>query len=201
MPVTVTLRTDHSYDQVVLLLQSIGASGFGVREVAGKDNVHWHWLLHVKYKNEPSFRQALLKAVPTLKGNKAYSMSPVKDQDKYERYMCKGNSRDEGSEVCWCHGLEYTSEWIQARHDAYWEVHDELVGSSKQSESMLDYVCRVGGERNVQWIDRQELARIYCEEVKRRRKPLNLFAAKAVVNSVQLLLGGKEALEEFSSQI
>lgn len=189
------LRTDAHLDKVKAWVEKEGYGGFAVREVAG-DNEHWHWLLHVGNKTIKQVRSSLMRAVKELSGNGAYSLTECRDQAKYERYMCKGDGEGTGVTLAWRNGLEYSDEKLEELHAAYYTENKKL--KRKVTGSMIDYVVDEAKRRNIAWRKRDEFAKIYIKEQTARGKPLNLFAARAALNTVQVVLGGEEAFEEFS---
>lgn len=195
MSLLVALRTDVEFEQVKAFVDHKAYGGFCVREVVD-NNEHWHWLLDVPSSGRAgersaavrlqAFRVALTRAVPGLKGNAAYSATEVKDVEKYERYMCKGESDGVGPQVCWRNSLKYLDDKLDELHVAYWETNRTL--KKRTAGSMVDFVVEEAKRLCVDWKDRRRLGKIYAKEVCARRKPLNIFAAKSCVNAVQCLL-------------
>lgn len=182
----IALRVDKGLDDVLSFLDMKGVGGFGVRECA-VDNEHWHFYLETDaFKNLQSFRVALTRAVPELKGNGAYSATEVKDKDKYWRYMCKGDTDGGGCWVVWRHSLVFTEEYVDQLHEEYWQENRRL--KSRKVGSVIDAVIDECKRSGVAWDDRTAIARIYVTEVSKRAKPFNQFAAKSGVNAVQLAL-------------
>lgn len=199
MALLVALRTDKEFEAVKAFVTSKSYGGFCVRE-AKEDNEHWHWLLEVSAKNVQTFRVLLTRTVPELKGNSAYSATEVADLAKYERYMCKGDSEGQKPEVVWTQSVKYTPAKIDELHAAYWLENSKL--KKRKVGSMLDYVVDEAKRQNVSWRDRKALSLIYVREVKARARPLNLFAARATMNTVQMLLCPNDTMEdEFAEQI
>lgn len=186
MALRIALRTDKDFAGVKAFVDSRQMGGFAVREVSG-DNEHWHWLLTTdKFKNLQSFRVNLTRAVAELKGNGAYSATAVEDLEKYQRYMCKGNSDGESPEIVWRNSIEYTDDWVSARHADYWKENARL--KKRKVGSIMDSVIDDCKRDGVDWKDRSRIAERYVREVSKRSKPLNTFAAKSAVNGIQLAL-------------
>lgn len=179
------LRTDKAFEKVRDFITSKGGiSGWSVREVSG-DNEHWHWYLETDLKVE-AFRAALTRAVPTLKGNAGYSISQVKDQDKYLRYMSKGESDGTGPNVAWKHGLLWTEEKLEELHQAYWEENRRL--KKRKVGTVMDYVMDQCKAEQIKWEDRRTITEYYIKELVKRDKPVNLFSLKSNVNLIQCKL-------------
>ena len=96
------VRTDNSFDEIRHWLEGYDASGWCVREVA-EENEHWHWFIETKTKPQ-SFRVLIKRHAPELRGNGSYSVAEVRDEDKYLRYMAKGDGPDLMCEVYWTKG-------------------------------------------------------------------------------------------------
>lgn len=161
--------------------------GFGVCEVE-PDNTHYHFLLEgfEDKKDVQAFRVGLTRKCTMLKGNGSYSISIVKDLDKYERYIAKGGCQAEAPQIVWRQSLKYTDDKLAELHEAYWMENRKL--KKRQCGSMVDYVVDEAKRRCVSWSDRTALNMIYIDEMEQRSKPLNIFAGKAVINMVQIKL-------------
>lgn len=180
----VALRIDGALTAVLTWLAEIAAGGFGVREVAG-DNEHWHFLVESE-KTYKAVRCSFNKKVPELKGNGAYSMSEVEDLEKYERYLCKGESDGEGPEVVWRNSVKYTEEKCSELHGAYWEENRKL--KKRKVGSMIDWVIDEAKRQNIAWNNRDKIAEIYIKELGVRSKPINCFSIRSNLNAVQFAL-------------
>lgn len=196
MPTLVALRTDGALTAVLAWLAEISAGGFGVREVAG-DNEHWHWLVESD-KTYKAVRVSFNKRVPELKGNGSYSMSEVADLEKYERYMCKGESAGVLPEVVWSHSAKYSSEVVAELHEAYWDENRNL--KKRKTGGVTDWVIDECKRQNILWNQRREISKIYIKELGARGKPINLFSIRSNVNAVQYALCPDDScLEELAS--
>lgn len=201
MPVIqIALRTDKELDAVKRFIDSKAYGGWAVREISSGENEHWHWLIEADVRNVQAFRVALTRAVESLKGNGAYSASVVKDLEKYERYMAKGEAHGVLPEIAWRNSLKYDDDKVAELHEEYWSEHAKL--KKRKAGSMIDHVVDEAKRQNVEWKNREKLGALYVEEVVRRARPLNIFAARAAVNTIQCLLcGNEEAVEMFKVQI
>lgn len=179
------LRTDAEFSKVKAWVESQNYGGFCVRETVQGANEHWHWLLLTE-KDVKAVRMSFKRKVPELAGNGKYSLTVCLEKEKYERYMCKGESEGEGPEVVWRFGLEYSDEKVEELHAAYWLENRRL--KKRKVGSMVDYVIDAAKSKNVHWNDRAALCELYIRELGVRGKPINLFSIRANVNSVQLAL-------------
>lgn len=194
MALIYALRVDGDHAPVVEFLNSIGASGFGVRESAG-DNLHCHYYIRIA-KKEQALRKALLKAVPGLRGNGGYSLAAARDADAYEKYMCKGESEAEMPQVVWSHGFDADADRLKSLHDSYWNER-EAQERRKRKLPTADAVLADCKRRTIQWDNRRAITEAYIREVAARNKPINLYAVKSAVNAIQVALcPTDEAIDE-----
>lgn len=181
---TYALRTDKHFDKTRDFIAGYCSSGWSVREVAG-ENEHYHWFLKCSKKVE-AFRIALIRAVPELKGNAGYSISVVKDEDKYLRYMAKGDADGTGCSYAWKHGLEWTPEKLEELHQAYWTENRKL--KKRKTGTVTDWVLDKCKADEIKWEDRRTITAEYIRELVRRDKPVNLFSLKSNVNLITVKL-------------
>lgn len=197
--ILVALRTDKAFTGVKAFLDSKAAGGFAVREVAG-ENEHWHWLVETEYKNIQTFRVNLVRAVPELKGNASYSATEVKDLEKYERYMAKGASEGEMPEVAWRNSIVYTDDRIGELHEQYWTENRRL--RKRKAGTAMDATVDICKDESVDWKDRAKISEIYLRQLVQRNRPVNTFAARAAVNTIQVqLCPDDQALKMFAEQL
>jgi len=196
----ISLRVDKSVAELKEFIDAREMGGFGVREVAGA-NEHWHFYLETdKYRNIQSFRVQLTKAILTLKGNGGYSATIVDDIEKYERYLCKGNSDGESPEIAWRNSIVYTDDKIGSLHEEYWKANRIL--KKRKTGAVIDWVVDECKRQNFDWKEREKISLVYVAEISRRAKPLNTFAAKAAVNGIQLqLCATDDAVKMFAEQL
>lgn len=181
------LRTDVGFENVKSFVDSQEYGGFAVREGAGTDNPHVHWLLVCGAKSVKAVRCKLLRAAPELSGNGKYSLTEVADLDKYVRYLCKGDASHSAPDVVWRNSVEYTEERLTEAHEAYWEENRRLK-KKRTHGSMIDAVVDAAKEDNIGWNDRQALAKLYIRMLGERGKPINLHAVRSNLNAVQFAL-------------
>lgn len=186
----VSMRIDHVEGALAAITAYLGETrygGFGVEENS-EGNRHYHFLLEGfnEKKDVQAFRVAMTRKAPMLKGNGGYSISVVKDLDKYARYICKGASSGESPVLVWRQSLKYDDGKIAALHDAYWEENRKL--KKRAAVSMVDFVVDEAKRRAINWRERSALSKIYIDEMVARGKPLNMFAGKSTINTVQVLL-------------
>lgn len=197
------LRIDKSFPAVKAWLGTHSFGGFGVREVAGESNEHWHFLLEIPAngKKIQAYRVSLTRDVPELKGNAGYSLTEVRDVEKYERYMCKGDTEEHMPEVVWSNSLKYDQARIQELHDSYWECNRQLQPRKRQL-SVIDEVTQACKEAKIEWSERTAISREYIKSAVARKKGINIFQVKASVNVIQCLLcPDDKAIELLAEQI
>lgn len=192
------LRIDHSLPEVKAFLDAKNIGGFGVREIAGT-NEHWHFLLETSLTIK-QLRPQLLRAVPALTGNGAYSLTECRDVDKYERYMVKGESEGAGFEMIWRNSLKYTDDKLEELHASYWQANRQM--RKRTAGSVVDHVVDECKRQNIQWNERSKIAEVYIRRQVAHSKPFSKFAAAAVVNVVECLLcPDDQAVQNFAGSI
>jgi len=196
--VVYALRVDLLLPLVLTWLSEIGASGFGVRETVDGANEHWHFFIRSD-KKEQALRKGFLKSVPGVRGNGGYSLAMCRDEERYERYLCKGNSKEQLPELIWSHGFDATADRIQKIHDEYWN-ENAAFERRKRKLPVMDSVLATCKEARVKWEDRTAIADKYIRELVSRAKPINLFSVRTAINSIQVgLCANDEAIAELVS--
>lgn len=175
-----------------------------VYEVAG-DNKHIHAILD-SVKSIKQLRNSFTNAFPECVGNKGYSLKLCDDNyDAYIRYICKGTAADEEPIVWTKQGLKYTAEDILDAHEKYWVNNKALEENAKkrvkvEKESIVEQVEKLAKKAGYKGYQRVEVAKLYIKLFRDARKGINVFAAKAVVNTVCCLLEG-DAEDYLASKI
>lgn len=173
------------------------ADGFIVAyEVAG-ENTHIHAILETA-KNLKSLRNFWTRAFPECTGNKGYSLKLCDDNyEAYIRYICKGGSKDAEPSI-WCHqGLHYTAQAIKDAHAKYWVNNDAIAENARkrvkvEKENVIEQLERSCKAKGITGSERVRVAECYIALFTEARKGINVYAAKAVVNTVCCLLEGCE---------
>lgn len=178
------LRIDSHLPSVKTWAESQGYGGFAVREVAARE--HWHFLL-TTCKTIKQVRSSFARCCPELIGNKGYSLTTVKELEKYIRYLCKGDSEGVTPEVAWTSGLTWTDEKFEEEHEAYWSANKKMK-KAKTSGSMIDWVIDECKRLEVRWEQREVIAKIYIRELGARSRPVNMFSIRSGLNSIQIAL-------------
>lgn len=202
-----SLRVDDAdgvRQSLVDYLGSCGGSYFVVFEEAG-DNKHYHCYFESERKIS-----AVRKAIQRLGqvGNGGYSLKLCDAHyDRYLQYMCKGPDAESLPDVVAVHGLMFTDDWIQEKHDAYWvdnaqirenRIKRKRIASASVTE-LLEEQCK---HKAVAWSNRQLIAEEYINMQINARKSISVHAARAVVNTVQCLLcPDDQAVKQLSEDI
>lgn len=174
---------------------SASANAFLCVKELSNDNHHVHIIMD-SVKSIKVLRSSLTRAFPECVGNKGYSLKVCDDDyDAYIRYICKGGSVDDPPVVWVKQGLRYSAADIADAHAKYWVNNAALVENSKkrarvEKESIVEQVEKEAKKRGLKGHDRVELAKVYIRMFRDARKGINVFAAKAVVNTVSCLLEG-----------
>lgn len=193
-PVAYALRVDCPSPDVIrsvlAWLEVRGGAFAVVLEGVSDNNPHLHAVLWDAARVE-ALRLSFKRAVPDATGNGAYSLTVVTDLDKYERYLAKGLSVDEGPEVVATYGVQYDgSQFWFDRHAAYWDEHDRLAvaRSARASGPLLDEALALARERGIRWEQEDKLARLLIDLYAQRRKTINTFHMRGMVNLMMVEL-------------
>lgn len=150
------------------------------------DNPHFHIVLHSKKKIQP-LRMSFRRKFPEHSGNGGYSIIPVRDLDKYHRYICKGADRETEPDVVGSNGMRYGADSIREWHARYWSAAEERQ-RGVSSLPVADCVLEKLKEAAVNWSNRERIAEEYIRELLARNKSINLHAVKAAVSLIQCKL-------------
>lgn len=188
------------YTKLKEYMDKDGGAYFIVRE-GGEENPHFHGLIY-SVKKLPAFRSGFVRAVlDGAHGNGAYSLTKVKDLDKYERYMCKGESMETEPDVVATNGIQYTDEWVAGKHEEYWSVNAEIM-RKRAALSVHDAALQACKDAHVVWNNRPKIAELYIRELVARGKGINIFATKSAVNLIQIeLCPDDQALLELAGTV
>lgn len=164
-------------------------------EEAPAQNNHIHCILKGQ-KNEKAVRSSFTRNFPACVGNKAYSLKECNDDhDAYIRYICKGVDASTPP-VIWAKcGLEFTAEVIKDAHEMFYVNQAAVLADNKKKAAvekltpvqLVEKECKRMG---IKGFDREGIARVYLRLWRDARKPINVFAGRAVVNTVSLVLDG-----------
>lgn len=188
--------------QLRAVLEADGGAYMVVRETCEDGrNVHFHGVLISKRKST-AVRAAIKRAMPQLNGNGSYSCVPVRDLDKYHRYMLKGKSRSTGPEIVCANGIQYTEEsWRDEQHDAYWDENEE-INRTRKKKRVFDAVLDQCKEAGLEWTNREAIAKKYIKELSDRNMAINLFSVKSHCNLIQVkLCPDDRAIEDLAGHI
>lgn len=183
----IAIRLDgQSSEKLIEFLDQDGGSYLVVKELEDS-NPHFHVVLHTRRKLQ-AVRMAFRRQFPELKGNGAYSISAVRDVDKYHRYLMKGESSELQPNVIAANGVQYSNVlWQQAQHDEYWQVNQELQEAERKLP-VAEVVLKACKEVAVQWSNREKISELYIRELVVRDKPINLHSVRAAVSLLQVKL-------------
>lgn len=194
--VRIDLSDSRTPEAIADWLADIGTGYLAVRE-GGEENPHVHVVVAWD-KTTRGFRKNFLTKFPSCNGNGSYSITEVKDEAKYNRYICKGSGLGSPPTIVARNGLLYTEEWIEEQHAAYYEH----APNPRAKRRLMDAVADTCKEAAMDWHDRQGIARVYIKECIRRKTGINTFQAKSAVNLITCLLCPTDAaIEDLISTI
>lgn len=168
--------------RVTSFVQDAGGSYVVARETDA-NRVHFQGWLRSDIKPQ-ALRARFKKAFPECVGNKGYSICAVKDFEAYSRYILKGTKETMADVVCY-QGLEVTEQFLMNEHRAYWS-RNEKAGKSNRSviEEVHEWVIEQKCHRGV---TRRDIAEKVCNVMTARKKALNTFYVRGVVNTIAYL--------------
>lgn len=133
---------------------------------------------------DQALRARLKKSFPECVGNKGYSISKVKDEEAYGRYILKGTKEAIADVVCF-HGLTVTEEFLMNEHRAYWSRAEK---PSKSNRSMIEEVHEWTVEKMKEaHVSREDIARRICETLAARKKSISVFHVRGMTNTIEWL--------------
>lgn len=180
--IRIDLTVSVSEEKVADWLCDLDTGYLAVRE-GGDDNPHIHIVLAWD-KTTRGLRKNFLNNFPNCNGNGSYSLTEVKDEDKYNRYLCKGSGEGSLPKIVSRNGLLYSDDWIETMHARYYAE----APKPKNKRRLVDVVFDTCKEAAIDWHDRQAIARVYIKECMERKAIISTYTAKGVVNLVQCLL-------------
>lgn len=199
------IRLDGSdSSKLVEFLTKDGGAFYVVRELEDS-NPHFHAYIHSKRKL-PAFRSAFLRACldasrVTARGNGAYSITAVRDLDKYHRYCSKGASAAEEPAVVQHSGIEFTPGWFAARHEEYWAVNQAVMDARRQKPTW-EAVLEAARAAGLQYSDKRGIALLYLRELAARDKAINIFSVRSYVALISVkLCPDDSALEDLANSV
>lgn len=184
------------------------AEGFLVCYEEAGENKHVHGILECGTRKITAIRQCFRRDFEGYSGNGSYSIKVCDDNWRaFIRYICKGLSKDVPPVIWFKQGLDYTDEAIRRAHEDFYVSQRAVVESAERrsrikKENLVEEIEKECKKRCIKGYDRVEIAKIYLNMFRDARKGVNLFAAKAVVNTVSMLLdGGDDAREGLARSI
>lgn len=176
-------------DSVVSWLAAHGS--YVLVQEGGTDNPHVHALLESTMAVR-MLRQDLRRKLPFLVGNGDYSLTLARDAEKYERYICKGESESELPVVVSRMGVAYTEAWVKERHSEYWQLQKDYKARHKRkglhSSTIVEKVEEICKNKNIRWDKEFDIGAEYLRLVSEGKKGVNIHQLRSTVKGVQLQL-------------
>lgn len=173
-------------------LDKYGSRYLVVYETHEGENPHVH-AFFTSEKSMNTLRVSLKRTFEWINGNGSYSLKECDEKhEDYLRYMCKGDGKDEKPVVLVSQGFEFSEDEIAKWHEEYWVTNSLLTANKKKRSEVLlrgtmveqiEKICKEKGVRS-----REDISREYIRLYRELRKPINIFQARSVVNTVILLL-------------
>lgn len=168
---------------------------------------HWHALLWVNVKLD-ALRKNWSKLNPNVRGNQAYSLTEIKAKgeddpvEAYERYMCHAACEGSRVHVVSSSGIKYTEEWFVEQNQAFYAKRKEYKATQAKKAEAPNLVNQLFETAfNAGLTDRRDIALALVRMYAKQRRPLNTFYARSVVNTVWVLVHGREAEQALVDEI
>lgn len=134
---------------------------------------------------ESGFRNKL-RSWFKVTSNAQYSVGKVKDFDAHTRYLCKGPTKARGDypDVVVMQAISFD---VRAKHNQFWDENEQLKkrARSEGSSGLIDEVIqRVKGSDLSGGRGRLNCAQMVVEVLLERKRVINLFHVRGVVNAV-----------------
>jgi len=183
------VTSDGHRDSIVDWLASHGS--YVVVAEGGDSNPHVHALLECDLDIR-MLRQNLRRKLQFLRGNGDYSLTSVRDGEKYERYICKGESDSCLPSIVSRMGVRFTEDWVKERHGAYWQLQADYKSRHKRkglhSSTIVEKVEEICKNKAIRWDKEFEIGAEYLRLVSEGKKGVNIHQLRATVKGVQLQL-------------
>lgn len=189
--------TDGFRSQLEAFLTKVADGYIVAYETAEGENPHVHVIL-TSTRTLKAVRSHFSRFCPDHKGNAMYSLKVCDDDhEAYIRYICKGGGRTVPPTIWSRQGLEFSEESIAAAHLAYYVNQEAVIANAAkrkrvESANIVEQVESICKARGYKGFDRKAIAGVYLDLFRDARKGINIFAAKACVNTVCLLLDGSD---------
>lgn len=168
-------------------------------------NLHYHvWFASTD--TIKAVRSRFVRMFPDHDGNKGmYSLTQCdQNYERYLQYMCKGTEFNNGPVIKLRQGLLFSDDWVYDMHCAYWLENGAIQASKalrveqKLKGNMVEQVelaCKQNGAKS-----RHDIAKVYIRLMVAMRKPVSVFQAKAVVNTVSAILDDDYGVDRLATE-
>lgn len=182
-----TLRFTAAFQYVLALLDALSGRYLVVREGLGTDNEHVHVFLDCE-SDSRAIRKRIQRSGHWT-GNKAYSLKPCYDEQRWLQYICKGEGAAVAPDVVARQG--FTEDQVKGYHEAYYI--DQLGDARRKRKKLgpttvVETVLEEARNSGLSWTDDEKIAEIYIREYTSAMKPYNEFHGLSVVRTVKVLL-------------
>lgn len=187
------LRVDiSSHDRLGSVIDWLAGHGsYIVVQEGGEQNPHVHALLECPVAVR-MLRQDLRRKLTFLSGNGDYSLTTCRDAEKYERYICKGDTEFALPQVVSKMGIQYTDDWVKERHGSYWQLQADYKARHKRkglhSATIVEKVEEICKNKSIRWDKEFEIGAEYLRLVSEGKKGVNIHQLRSTVKGVQLQL-------------
>lgn len=190
--VRIDLIPDYDEDAIQSFFDGLpDCTGFAVYEVTNwesDENPHLHAYVRSTI-NSTNLRNKIRRVVwKSGQGNGSYSLKNCDDLSRYAAYCSKGAGKGVHAVVIWQNGWQFTDEYFVEKHVEYWNVNATLREAAPAKGPMVTRLLMACKEAMVSSDDKHRIAIEYIDMQLRANKPINVFSARGVCNTVACLL-------------
>jgi len=190
--IRIDLVPNYSEDDVQAFFTSLpDSTGFAVFELTNwesDENPHLHAYVRSTI-NSTNLRNKIRRVVwKAGTGNGSYSLKACDDVGRYAAYCAKGAARDVIPVVLWTCGWTFNDAYMLEKHREYWSVNATLRAEKPVKGPAVTRLLNACKEARVLSDDKTRIALEYIDMQLRDNKPINIFAARSICNTVSCLL-------------
>lgn len=168
------------------------------------ENEHYHaWIYYTS--KEQALRKRFLRRFTEIRGNKSYSLVPVREPENYKRYCVKGTKDKPAVVVCY-HGVgdEYTEAGIVEMRKTYWELKAATAKEieQKRKERAKDFREHVWEKcANIDKPTYRKVAGIIYDAYVDADKMFDTYAIKRLTNITMAKLDRRRGKTDFKEAV
>lgn len=168
------------------------------------ENPHFHAWICITSK-EQALRQRFKRRFQDVKGNKCYSLTPVREPENYKRYCVKGTEHKPAVIISkYGMGEEYTDEGIAEMRKVYWELKAATAKeiAEKKKERAKDFRASIWEEcANIPDPNYYKVASVIYDAYVDADKAFDTYAIKRLANITMAKLDRRRGATAFKKAV